>query len=748
MRIFQNRPFAASVCLAVAVMLMTWQMESIGKAILIGLSLSLGVVLLVCFLVKRRLSRLPSLLLLAACLTAVLLTSSFCFFNLSVRSLEKLTDREIEVEGYVVERLESYGGQSRFSVKLHEIDGERVSQRVLVEVSERASFQAGDRIRLRGAFRSPQSDHTHREDVFLYTDGHAGIFACESDGGFVLEGKENALSVRFTQGRDALSHRLRLAIGGEEGALAAALLLGDCGYLSEDTVLAFRRAGVSHLLALSGLHVSILIGLLSLLLFWVPKRWRMLLLPILAPLYLLLTGCSPSAARAVLMALALCLGLILQRRYDSFTGLSIALFVILILWPNAILSTSLWLSFSAAAAIVILTPPLGDWIKQAPWMLGLPRWLRRCVWGAISALLVGLCAIAGVLPLSAYLFGSVSVLSVPVTLLLSPLVTLSLWSAPFVLLLPRFAPFSFVCRLFLKGLLHGVETVSDHTRPLVFTDGLPCMLLLGLLVLSILGLAILKIKRRGWLLLPIALSACVLLTGALDRVPVDRGLGVTYLRKDHNEVILLTEGKGAVAVILSDGSADTVTPLLDALTEARCTELSQLILPRYPSRATYLLARMSGEVKVHELLLAEPRNEEETALAARLEQEARLHGIAVRYGIEKLAIEDVEISSVALETESAPPVRLLMKLRGQTVVYLGAGLETGDAFALSRNLAASADRLILGAHGADGECHPMPYFQARQVICGDHAAWGLQEQALSEPIPILLDPIRYSIWIP
>ena len=138
---------------------------------------------------------------------------------------------------------------------------------------------------------------------------------------------------------------------------------------------------------------------------------------------MLLTGCSPSTARAVLMLCVLYVSFLLREDYDSFTALGAAMMGILILSPNAVLDLSLWMSFSAAAAIVIFVPIITDLFGEASRLSGLPKFLEKLLRAIITALIVGVAANAAILPLSAYFFGQTSVFSVGLTLLLSPILT-------------------------------------------------------------------------------------------------------------------------------------------------------------------------------------------------------------------------------------------------------------------------------------------------------------------------------------
>ena len=151
-------------------------------------------------------------------------------------------------------------------------------------------------------------------------------------------------------------------VSGPEGALLKGLLFGERVYLSPDLEQSFRDAGVMHVLAVSGLHLSILLGLG----WWLLRAAGLsvtaaygVLLP-LTLLYLALVGFKVSLVRASLMLAFVALGyvlaergLILRRWSDSLQGLSLAALVILGTAPAALFDVSFQLSFAATAGILL-----------------------------------------------------------------------------------------------------------------------------------------------------------------------------------------------------------------------------------------------------------------------------------------------------------------------------------------------------------------------------------------------------------
>ena len=151
--------------------------------------------------------------------------------------------------------------------------------------------------------------------------------------------------------RQALTERVRL-IFGEDSALPEALLLGQRDQLPEETTRGFSDAGAAHLLAVSGLHVGLLAGLLYLPLHRRRPKTRMLILAVFLLVYCALLDFSAPVVRASLLILIGAWRRVIRRAPDPLTMLCAAFLLILLLRPLDLFSVSFQLSFCAVLGIV------------------------------------------------------------------------------------------------------------------------------------------------------------------------------------------------------------------------------------------------------------------------------------------------------------------------------------------------------------------------------------------------------------
>ncbi len=205
-----------------------------------------------------------------------------------------------------------------------------------------------------------------------------------------------------------------------EAGLMNGLLLGGSAGLPEETRIAFTDAGILHILAVSGMNVAIVIGVVWTLLAVAGIRgwWRFGITLAVVVLYVSLCGWSAAPARAGLMAMLWLLGMQLQRRVSTLATLCSVGIVLLLIDPLSLFDVGAQLSFVATAGIVIASERLGRIQVEA----GFGRWLKRYIWLPMG---VSMTATVVTAPLLLHHFYRVQPLAFLSTFLVSVLVGLA-----------------------------------------------------------------------------------------------------------------------------------------------------------------------------------------------------------------------------------------------------------------------------------------------------------------------------------
>lgn len=392
----------------------------------------------------------------------------------------------------------------------------------------------------------------------------------------------------------------------------SALVTGDKASLPTGVYAAFQRAGISHVIAVSGLHIGFLAGLLSLLL---GKRSRLSagVGITLMFFYAAVAGSSPSALRAASMCTLLLIAPLVGREPDKPTALAAVLFLLLLPCPYAAASVSLQLSFAAVAGIYLVSEALSRrWRKAVPkWDKALGKLGRQAAIFVLDSLAVTLGALLFTTPLAALHFGSVSLVGP-----LSNLLTLwaisycflgGLFSALLGLFLP---PLGFTLAWLTAWPARGVlwtarniarwpfASVSLSSRYLIFWF----LVAYGIFLLWLMG------RRRVRPLIPISVLSITLcaalftnswdtLTSRLTVAALDVGQGASTLFYSKGHTLLVDCGGNS-----GDDPGDIAADALQALGTSR---LDALILTHCHTDHACGVPQLLSRVEVSLLILPE-----------------------------------------------------------------------------------------------------------------------------------------------
>ncbi len=544
----------------------------------------------------------------------------------------------------------------------------------------------------------------------------------------------------------AIKENIAALMDDATGALLQALLTGDRSGLSDAVKSDFSRSGMAHLLAVSGLHVSFLAGVLYLL----PGRKRrrsLIVIPVLI-CFALMTGGQPSTWRAVVMSALLLLAPLFGRETDPATSISFALLLLLVWNPYASESAGLHLSFLAVTGLACFHGRIYNWM-MTPFRRKVPQSpagrVAVLAWSGFAGSVSTSCsAIAFTLPAAALYFETVA-LTGP----LANLLTLWAVSAAFALgaaacalywVCPPLARLLAVPVQWLLRWTLGVTSVLGRWEySALRLDNLYYRLWFGFLLLAIVLTMLCKSLRRRPLL-P-ALSTLCLLFLALT-------LRMTSLTSPALCVAALDVGQGACTVFVSDGvftavdcgGTDAGNRLADFLQSGGSRTLSLLELTHLDDDHTDGVEQLLNRVEVETVAL--PRGEEsaeQTALVALLEA----------HDCEILWIEsEITVSFGSAELTLFPPVAdgsensnagcatALCDWEEHYILVTGDLGQEQELLLLEREELPQLDVLVAGHHGSDNSTSAQLLAQLMPkcalISVGTNNRYGLPDSATLE----------------
>lgn len=524
-------------------------------------------------------------------------------------------------------------GRGRLTLVLRDpLAPERVIRaRIAVPLGpDKAGLGEGAVVRVRARLMPPGPPLVPGAYDFARTAWFAGIAATGSALGLVSVEQPAPPAWSLGPMRRSLSQHIAAALPGSPGGIAAALASGDRGAIAKADEDAMRDAGLTHLLSVSGLHVSAVMAAAYLLVLrllaaspWLALRLR---LPLLAAgaaagagvFYTLLTGAEVPTLRSTFAALLALVAVAQGREPLSLRVLALAAFLVMLFWPEAVIGPSFQLSFGAALAIVALHG--AGWMRR----LSAPSeasWWERAARQAVALLLTGIVVELALLPIGLFhfhragLYGALAnMVAIPLTtFVIMPLVALALLLDPIGLGAPVWQLAGQSLALLL-GLAHLVARQPGAVTLVPGMAGWVYALFLG----GGLWLAGWSGRARRWGLLPVAAGAIALGSARPPDVLVSGdGRIVAFTRLVPGKVVVLRPSKSRFALETVaelagvDGTADpgegtdSTFVAIDAVPGARCNADYCLIdAGEGAQRRRFLLSRAADPAPVRDLIAA------------------------------------------------------------------------------------------------------------------------------------------------
>ena len=529
------------------------------------------------------------------------------------------------VDGRVLERIEQPAEQRvRLVLAVRDpVRGRAMRVRVNVpEAQDDPAFAEGSRLRFNARLMPPAPPMLPGGYDFARTAWFEGFAATGSVIGSVeLVEPAPASANLIGRWQRALSGHVREQLGGSAGTIAAAFASGDRGAIGDADEDAMRDAGLTHLLSISGLHVSAVIAAAYVLAIRLLALWPALALRVRLPLvaaglgaaagiaYTLLTGAQVPTVRSCVAAMLVLGALALGREPLSLRMVAVAATFVLLLWPETLIGPSFQMSFSAVIAIVALhsSRPIKAFLaaREEPW---LARFGRRTVMLMVTGFVIELALMPVVLFHfhRAGLYGAfANVIAIPlVTFLSMPLIAIAL-------------------ALDLVGLGAPAWWLAGRSLDLMlaiahFTAAQPGAVKLApsmgegtfaLFAIGLLWLALWRGRARLWGFVPVAAAIVLLL-----RTPVPDLL----VSGDGRHVAIAGDGP---LILLRDTRSDFTR---DNLTELAATDAEPVALVDHPDARCspdFCIMTIRRDAKPWTLMMARSRNRiEERALAAACER--------------------------------------------------------------------------------------------------------------------------------
>ena len=402
-----NRRYLCFICFVfIFISVIAFHFSSPLKILFLILLILACVILIICFLLSKT-KRFGILVgTLSTFMTTVALFNSLIFISIPAEKAAQYNGTyTAELEVISLEYSDSLS--SEYNVRLLQMGEDKVNIKSYLVCDFESDFSYGDRlVAVVDSEELELKNSKLDKDILLYL--HVD---CSQPIMYAEENEPNMLSFAWLRSktkimRNSLCEYIDSIFDGD-GSLVKGMLINEKSDIPTFTKAQFKRAGASHLLAVSGLHVSLLLGTFEIFLrrIFVPKKARIFIIFVAGLGLLALTDFSASALRATFMLFAVYLNYMLAEENDAVTSLFASVALITLLSPYSVADIGLWLSFGATLGLVSVYPYLQSKVSALFKKATRHRKLLKVARVICQSLLLTAVANVFVLPIMWYFFG-------------------------------------------------------------------------------------------------------------------------------------------------------------------------------------------------------------------------------------------------------------------------------------------------------------------------------------------------------
>jgi len=434
---FVKRPVALTALSFTAAFCVFAGTGAVSGVTLLIISSALFALSLICSFALRGRYRLASRYI--ACVAAGIVASSVfavAVYEPSLSEYTYLDGTTAKIEGEVKDKLWSSHGVFCYSFDVSYVDGEKEAFTVALIADK--SLGTGDEVSAKCRLSDAKGMSSGYGKNYYISKGIT--LTADSDY-VVVTGVSSSLSVKIRELNGMLSEKLRSGMSEESGAVADAVLLGNRGGIGDAVRRDFSRIGISHLLAISGMHVSFI----ALAVMWFFKKIRfgrkaVSVITILTMIfYMFLTGFTPSVVRASVVCCIMAFIGIVGKSYDGMTALSLCGVGMILADPYVASDPAMVLSFTAcigcfAASSLMKKLGLSEDVKAKRGII------RRALRSSLKTLIFTLTVVLFTLPVMLLYFDEASLVSPIANIVFIPLFSLILYLSGAALIFSPIAP--------------------------------------------------------------------------------------------------------------------------------------------------------------------------------------------------------------------------------------------------------------------------------------------------------------------
>ncbi|MBO5262483.1 MAG: ComEC/Rec2 family competence protein [Clostridia bacterium] len=701
MELFKYRNLALGCCAFLIALFLSFYTTTLIRITTLCFSGVVLILLFIIYLTKRNSKSLNMVCHYSPALLFIMLAMVISLASFDKSELEKLCDeKEHSINATITQVNFQSNHFGAYTAELYEIDGEPFKDRIKATLYS-SNLQRGDTISAKGYFsKIRHSDIGFDEADYLLSGGITIAFEGYDIEitGYVkfpvkdfLDGANSFLDTQLSKINDEDTH-----------SMLSALFLGNKSLLSDSIKRDFTRIGLSHVLALSGMHITIIITLFGFAItpLPLPRTIKELLLILSTFIFVGITGFSESALRAGIMVCLVYFLFFFGSRANLISALFYSVTLICIFSPYSIFSLSLLLSFFAMLGCIISS----KFIHRVGFLRNSKIKLFKFI---IYTFISSAFASVFTLPLISIFFGSFTVLSLITNIVVSPLFSLLIYLSP-VFLMASSVPYAstaigFICIKVTRlatFLGEQFSKIENLIIPIINTAQL-----IGVLVISIflLGVLICAKKHLKCMVLGCICGILIFIGGTVflfvqryNNVYVG---GYSFLEND----IVFIEDENEITVFDITNTKKSDYAYANGISAMLgYSEIDNYVITDYSTTTHICFDNLSSNIIVKRVFVPLPMTDEELSVYSQICEIGKQKSITVEFFKTEFKTQNTRVTfakSTNLPRTSKRVIAFTIESGTSKFTYLGAGaFELCDSF-VDESVYLS-DIVIFGAYGA------------------------------------------------
>lgn len=515
---------------------------------------------------------------LGFCITAAFASVIFGGYSALVRQpiTEKYSDKDIYVTATVIEQPTRKYDYYKYLIETEQINKKSERLRINLSTISEINVEEFDRISCVLSVKECEQNSMIADGAFLQA-------SADKNFAYIVKASDNKpLYYNAIKLRKSFANSLNNLMSNDSASLCRAVLLGEKSALSQDVQNDFTRCGVSFLIVVSGMHLAIICSFVFFCIKGIirSRALRSLIMILCAFAFMAVSGFSPSVVRAGIMLAVVYSGKMFMRNGDSLNSLGIAALILTVPNPVAVADVGMLLSFTATLGIILWAQGMTAFIMGK--FTKLNR-LKRPVEFIVNLFSVSVSAAVWTMPFSVLLFGKVSLFSILLSVVLSPVVSVLVACALLTVIFNGIGaigfiayPFAFVCEWLSRFVLAVVGAISGIPFSYVNARKPYFYIWLGLAAVMVIAGCFVK-NRAGYAVKSAVVSLCVLTLGFGIYSVIDVRNTELNIYATGGNTVMIRRGKNC-SVISCDGDFAKIYSAVSGVKEDT-DKLDFLIVP-------------------------------------------------------------------------------------------------------------------------------------------------------------------------